>query len=363
MEMKESKQKRLKEAELAFEKYKQDKKRIIEDKLKLRGIKKAKFYFPITKLLLGIMMVSSGERIYYLNEKNVKTPSGRPIIFANTHKFKPDIERITFSLNKPSVMVASDFKNSYKTISGWYFNTRPTIFVDQYSKEDKKYTYEMIVRYLQEGCNCMIFPEAVWNLSPNKIVLDIFSGTVRAALDSNAVIVCTAIERYGKNYVINRNGFLDLNEIVRTYTDKSWHEVSTNPIYADLRRQIINECNSILRDRMGTLMYEIWEAYANVYGLAKRESFSFDYWEEQVLRLTQEWPGYKLSDNIEQQVQNPMEIEQQEITCDIEGLRSNLSIDNLFLFTDYSRYEKAKQLIQLYESGDKPKVKTLGLKK
>ena len=37
--------------------------------------------------------------------------------------------------------------------------------------------------------------EAVWNLSENRIVLGTFMGTVRAALESNAVIVCTAIER------------------------------------------------------------------------------------------------------------------------------------------------------------------------
>ena len=362
MERQESKQIRLIEAELAFEKYKQDKIQIIENNLKLRGINKAKFYFPITKLLLGVMMISSGEKIYYLNEKNVKTPKGRPIIYANTHKFKPDIERISFSLNRPSVMVASDFKNSYKTISGWYFGTRPTIFVDPYSKIDKKYTYEMIVRYLQAGCNCMIFPEAVWNLSPNKIVLDIFSGTVRAALESDAVIVCTAIERYGKNYVINREGFLDPTEILRTYTDKSWNEINNNPNYAELRKQIITECNSILRDRLGTLTYEIWEAYANKYGLTNREMLPIGYWEDQIHRLTQEWPGYKMSDNVEQQVQNPWRIEQDEIARDIEGLRSNLSMDNLFLFTDYSRYEKAKRLITSYESGDKPKVKTISPK-
>lgn len=363
MEKEERKQKRLQEAELAFERYKEEKIQIIENKLKLRGINKAKFYFPITKLLLGLMMLSSGERIYYLSEKNVQTPAGRPIIYANTHKFKPDIERISFSLNKPSVMVASDFRNSYKTISGWYFGTRPTIFVDPYSKTDKKYTYDMMVRYLQEGCNCMIFPEAVWNLSPNKIVLDIFSGTVRAALDSNAVIVCTAIERYGKNYVINRNGFIDLTAILKKYTDKPWSEINNDPTYAELRKQIITECNSILRDRLGTLMFEIWEAYANEYGLAKREDFYPGYWEEQVQRLTQEWPGYKLSDNVEQQVQNPNEIERQEITRDIEGLRGNLNIDNLFMFTDYIRYERARQLIESYESGDRPKVKTIGPKK
>lgn len=351
--------KKLQEAEITFENYKKEKIRIIENNLKLKGLKKAKFYFPITKLLLKIITIAGGERIYYLNEKNVQGPKDRPIIYANTHKFKPDVEKIALSLNKPSALVASDFKNSYKTISGWYFNTRPTIFVDPYSKEDKKITYKMIVRYLKEGNDFMIFPEAVWNLSQNKIVLDIFSGTVRAALESNAVIICTAIERYGKNYVVNRKGFLDPREILKKHTNKSYEEINTNSIYFELRNRIIEECNSLLRDRLATLTFEIWEAYSNKYGYTTRKNLKEDYWENFINDLKNEWPGYKLSDNLEQQFQNKKELEQQEIETNIKNIKNNLSINNLFLFTDYSRYEKAKQLIENYRREDESKVKVL----
>ena len=359
MRKEDKKLEKLKQAELVFKNYKKEKIKIIENNLKLQGINKAKFYFPITKLLLNILTKLNGEKIYYLNEKNVKTPKERPIIYANTHKFKPDLEKISLSVNKPSVLVASDFKNSYKTISGWYFNTRPTIFVDPYSKEDKNHTYKMMVRYLKEGNNFMIFPEAVWNLSQNKIVLDIFSGTVRAALESNAVVVCTAIERYGKNYVINRNGFFDPTEILKKYTDKSFDEINNDSSYSELRKKIIDECNSKLRDKLGTLTYEIWEAYSNKYGLASRKSLKEDYWENFIKELTQEWSGYKLSDNIEQQFQNEKEIEQQNIETDIKNLKNNLNINNLFLFTDYDRYEKARYLIENYKCEEKSKVKVL----
>lgn len=351
--------KKLDKASLAFDNYKKEKIKIIENNLKLYGINKAKFYYPITKLLLKIITIINGEKIYYLNEKNIQLPKNRPVIYANTHKFKPDIEKISLSLSRPSVMVASDFKNSYKTISGWYFNTRPTIFVDPYSKEDKKYTYKMMVRYLKDGNNCMIFPEAVWNLSQNKIVLDIFTGTVRAALESDAIIVCTAIERYGKNYIINRKDFFDPQEILKKYTNKTFSEINSNYIYSDIRTKVVKECNLLLRDQLGTLTYEIWEAYSNKYGNTSRKNIRDDYWESFINELTHEWPGYKLSDNIEQQFQNNKEIEQQKIECNIESLRKNLSINNLFLFTDYSRYLKAKQLIETYSSKQKVKSKIL----
>lgn len=353
-------EKRLEEAELIFEKYKREKKEIIEKNLKLKGINKAKFYFPITKLMLKLMTVLNNEHIYFLNEKNVETPIGRPIIYANTHKFKPDFEKISMTLNKPSFVIASDFKNSYKQISGWYFNTRPTIFVDPYSKEDKKYTYKMMVRYLKEGNNCTIFPEAVWNLSPNKIVLDIFNGTVRAALESNAIIVCTSIERYGKNFVINRNGYFDPKEILKKYTKKNFDEINSNPDYYELRKKIVDDCNYVLRSKLGTLTYEIWDEYSKKYGITSIKNLPDNYWENFVNQLIQEWEGYKLSDNIEQQVQNQKDIEQKQIEIDLENVKNNLNINNLFLFTNYDRYKHAKELIENYDN--KEKIKTLNKK-
>ena len=312
-------EKRLMEAEIAFEEYKREKKRIIDENLKLPGITKAKLYFPITKLMLGSMMVLSHEHIEYLGEKNVKTPKDRPVIFACTHKFKPDIERLSFSLKKPSVMMASDFKNSYKTISGWYFNTRPTVYVDPYSKEDRSYSYKMYVRYLKEMKFGMLFPEAVWNMSKNRVILGTFTGTVRAALETNGVIVCTAIERYGKRFVINRNGYLDLNDILKKYSDLPFSSIEDS----SLRRKIIDECNQVFRDTMATRMYEIWEDYSIKNGITSRASLPDDYYDEFIKSLISEWPGYKLSDNVEQQVQNKAEIEQQEVEQSIENLRKS----------------------------------------
>ena len=228
-------------AKKAFQQYKQRKKEIIDNNLALPGLKKQRAYYILTQCLLSLITWFSGESIGYLNEKEVAIPEGRTVLFANTHKFKPDIEKITLSINKPSVMIASDFVNSYKTISGWYFGTRPTIFVDPYSKEDKDYTYRMMVRYLKEGRACMIFPEAVWNLSENRIVLGTFLGTVRAALESNSVIVCTAIERYGKKYVINRKGFFDPSVILQEYTDLTFDKLCEDN--KPLAKRILIRCN------------------------------------------------------------------------------------------------------------------------
>lgn len=317
-------------AKVAFNEYKIHKKEIIDNNLPLPGAKAQKYYFPLTQFLLRMITLFGGESISFLNNKKIVTPKGRPIIFANTHKFKPDIEKTTISINKPSAFMASDFINSYKNINGWYFGTRPTVFVDPYDKEDKNYSYKMMVRYLKEGYNFMIYPEAVWNLSENRIVLGTFLGTVKAALETNAVIVCTAIERYGKKYIINRRGYIDPMLTLKKHTDKSFEELSTSPEYADLHKRILIECNNELRDIMATLTFEIWEDHANEFGVESRKGIPTDYWETFVNSLTAEWPGYRMSDNVEQRYHSKAELEQEQIQLDLGNIRPTKQ--NAFLF-------------------------------
>lgn len=318
------------QAKCAFEEYKKHKKEIIDNNLPLEGIKSQKYYYPLTQFLLRMITLLGWESISFLNEKKIVTPKERPIIFANTHKFKPDIEKTTISINKPSAFMASDFINSYKNINGWYFGTRPTVFVDPYSKEDKDYTYRMMVRYLKEGSNFMIYPEAVWNLSENKIVLGTFWGTVKAALETNAVIVCSAIERYNKKYIINRNGYIDPMQIMKKYTDKTFEELNNNSTYADLLKTILIECNNKLRDTMASRTFEIWEDHANKLGIESREDIPADYWDNFISGLTAEWPGYKMSDNVEQRFHSKWELEYEQIQADLQNIRPTRQ--NAFLF-------------------------------
>lgn len=318
------------QAKSAFAEYKINKKSIIDNNLPLPGVKAQRYYYPLTQFLLRMITLFSGESLSFLNERKINTPKGRPIIFANTHKFKLDVEKISISINKPSAFMASDYINSYKNINGWYFGTRPTVFVDPYDKEDKNYSYKMMVRYLKEGYNFMIYPEAVWNLSENRIVLGTFLGTVKAALETNAVIVCTAIERYGKKYIINRNGYFDPNPILKKHTNKTFEELLADNECSKLLKNILIECNNELRDTMATRTFEIWEAHANKFGIESRKDLPKDYWESFVSSLTAEWPGYKMSENVEQRYHSKSEIEHEQIELDLANIQP--TTQNAFLF-------------------------------
>lgn len=328
-----------KNVEVAYEEYKVWKKNIIDNDLPLPSIKKAKTKYPFTKFLLKLITLFNREKIIWLNDKKIDLPNDRTIIFANTHRFKPDFEKITIKTERPSFVVASDFKNSYKNINGWYFNTRPTIFVDPYSKEDKKYSFEMMKRYLKSGLNCTIFPEAVWNLSENKIVLDTFFGSVRAALETESIIVCTAIERYEKTYILNRSNPIDFSQIVKKYTNMKFTELKeSNNIEKEIINKILLECNNIMRDTMATLLYEIWENEANKNGLLERKTLPDNYWANFVDSLTSEWKGYKMSDNVEQKYQNKEELKQKQVEKDMEKITHNLNSNNSFMIASNERF-------------------------
>lgn len=326
-------EKKAAKAQAAFEKYKRNKKEIGDNDKPLMGVKKQKYYYNLTQFLLRMITLFRGESISYLNEKKTVTPKGRPIIFANTHKFKPDFEKISISFSKPSVVMASDFVNYYGNMNGWYFRTRPTVFVDPYSKEDRNYSYKMMVRYLMEGYNFMIFQEAVWNLSENKIVLGTFTGTVRAALESHAVIVCTAIERYGKKYVINRKGYLDPALILKEYTDKTFAELSNLAEQTELLKTVLNACNDCLRNTLASRTFEIWEDHADKFGVQLRKEVPLNYWNTFVSELMAEWSGYKMSDNVEQRYHSKAELEQEQICSDLSSICPTLQ--NAFLFNKH----------------------------
>ena len=328
----------LEQAINAQEIYKENKKNIIENDLSIeREVKKVKYSYFFTKQLLKLITLLNGEKIVIMNKDKEVFPENRPIIFANTHRFKPDFEKITISTSIPSSIVASDFINPYKKISGWYFNTRSAIFVDPNSKEDKKYSYELMKKYLKNNINCSIFPEAVWNLSSNRIILDTFFGTVKAAIETNSIVVCNAIERYDKTYYINRSKYIDFSEISKKYVSKSFNELDENNIEEKkIKQTIIIECNNILRDTLATLLFEIWEKYANENGLCKRKEISDNYWNEFVKSLTNEWPGYDMQDNIKQQYQNQQFIIQNQVQDDISKIIPKKN--NIFLYQSQEKF-------------------------
>ena len=123
---------------------------------------------------------------------------------------------------------------------------------------------------------------------------------------------------------------MQTQRIVKKYTDKTFDELSNSLENADLLKTILIECNNELRDTLATLTFEIWEDRANKFGVESRKDLPNDYWESFVSFLTGEWPGYKMSDNVEQRYHSKEEIEQEQIESDLANIHPTKQ--NGFLF-------------------------------
>ena len=327
------KEEQISEARKAFEEYKLEKKRIIAEDSKLEGIESINKNHKLMKSLLKAITRLSGEKITFLNNR-VNVPKGRTIIYANTHRFKPDCEKLDMT-GEASSVIASDFINAYKKISGWYFSTRKAVFVDPYDKEDRNNSSLLMKKIIQTGVNFTIFPEAVWNFSENLLVLDIFEGTAKNSLETNAVIVPSAIERYGKTFVINRNGYLDPIEFVKRYTC-----IPFNKLDKDLQKKIISDFTIEIRDYMATLLLEIYIDHAEKHGIEKRSSISDAYWEKFLEGLMKEWPGYDINANINEQYHNKDKMLQQQVESDLQNMYNNhMNENNAFMAMSNSEFQ------------------------
>lgn len=110
-------------------------------------------------------------------------------------------------------------------------------------KKDRKIAYARAIELLNKDGNLLIYPEGAWNVSPNLVVMKIFTGTVRMAQETGAEIIPIAVEQYGDTFYFN------IGENYRVDKDSSLS---------------INEINGQLRDKLATLKWEIIESQPNL---------------------------------------------------------------------------------------------------
>lgn len=100
-----------------FAEYKKSKKESVDKCLPLCGIVKAKMLYPFTKILLRFLTVIRGEKIVWLKKvRSIQTD--KTIIFANTHRFKPDFEKITIMTKRPLLLLPVTSKMHIKQLVG-----------------------------------------------------------------------------------------------------------------------------------------------------------------------------------------------------------------------------------------------------
>ena len=209
-------------------------------------------------------------------DKGIEVPD-RPVIWVANHSFKDDtLASILAADRNAYIMFGSlpQFFNTFDGITAWL---NGTIMTNRKVKESKKASVLKANKAMAYGADIFIFPEGVWNKSPNELLLDFWPGVYRIAKDNNALVV----------------------PIVHYTEDKSdktstIHTVIDNPI--DITKLSQEEGIELLREKMGTWYFLMMEKYGQTTREELLEGYnsSGEAWEEHLKRRVKTADRYDL---------------------------------------------------------------------
>lgn len=192
------------------------------------------------------------EGISYEKVRDDRVKTDRPKIYACTHIGRYDLETLSLAIGEDAYVVWGDPGEGYRNDSMIFFGGQGYIAVDtdrQY-KEDRHNCLEGCVRFLNQGGALWIYPEGAWNIHENKVVGELYTGTVEMAIRTGADIIPIALDYEGKDYkaIVGKN-------------------ISFEGISLDEKKEKTLE----LRDTLASLRWELIEA-KGVYKRSEVES-------------------------------------------------------------------------------------------
>lgn len=164
----------------------------------------------------------------------------KPVIFAITHIDKYDYQIVSEAIKDHQYPFAGDPETMYRNFDGLVLGLNGVILCDTENKTDRKIAKETAIETLNKGENLLIYPEGVWNVTSNLLMLPLFPGIIEMAKEANCDIVPVAIERYDKDYIVNIGHEFSVEE--RQKKGLTDDEIKEN-----------------LRDEMATLRWTIME--------------------------------------------------------------------------------------------------------
>ena len=174
----------------------------------------------------------------FLLNKGLKIPKGRPVIFAATHGFRDDIALTIKSAKKHGYILYGSIPDFFYSIDGPALWLNGATLVDRKDKESRAAAVPKMEYILNIGGRIIMFPEGVWNKSPNKLVLKLYPGIYRLAKATNAIII----------------------PIANIQVDDKCYSVRLAPF--DIIKYSEEEGLANLRDILATGKYELMEKYA-----------------------------------------------------------------------------------------------------
>ena len=202
------------------------------------------------------------------------------VIWVANHGFKDDALATVLSANKNAYILFGSLPQFYNTLDGFISWINGSVLINRKNKNSRQASIEKCKKVIELGGDMMIFPEGVWNKSPNLLSLKLWPGIYRIAKEENIKIV--PIIHYKKELHLK-----DKNDFIHTVVD--------DPI--DVSNMEEKEFLNYLRDVYSYWLYLMMEKY----GTTTREEMlsgydsASQYWEDMLRKRRETVERYDYS--------------------------------------------------------------------
>ena len=285
---------------------------------KLKGISLRKKIHFLCDFILKIDQLLSKEEIIVIGDKH-NTDSKNSRIYACTHIGGNDIQRTFQVIKEPAYLMLGDPGILYRMAIYQGLKMNGVIPLETTDREDRKIAYNRSIELLNNGGNLLIYPEGAWNVSPNLVVMKIFTGTVRIAQETGAEIIPIGVEQYGNSFYFN---------IGENYT------VPKNSFKS------VEELRDELREKLATLKWSIMETQPMLDRSTITDNYLQEFQDEIVGRCNYGY-GFSLEDALAESFHDKNVTEPDEVYSFLEDLE--IGPHNAFLMKDKLEYTRTRK--------------------
>ena len=177
-------------------------------------------------------------------DKKIKLPK-ESVIWTANHAFKDDTLASMVAMSRHAYILFGSLPQFYNTIDGILAWAIGVSLTNRKNKESRQASIEKSIQIIKKGSDLFIFPEGVWNKTPNQLLIDLWPGVYRIAKETGCKVVPMA------HYLRDCTQFnIPNNEI---------HTVIDDPISFDGLSE--KAALSLLRDSIATWYYLMMEKY------------------------------------------------------------------------------------------------------
>ncbi len=169
----------------------------VEKVISINGVKLRSLINPIIREL-GVHFLTNPQIVENRNilqgygddvpDKEIVLPD-TPVIWAANHAFKDDTLASILAIKRHAYILFGSLPQFYNTFDGVTAWLNGVVMTNRKVKASRQASMEKALQVMAYGADLMMFPEGVWNKSPNLLLLDLWPGIWRIAKETGASVV------------------------------------------------------------------------------------------------------------------------------------------------------------------------------